>query len=147
MSSLVAVLSKAAPANASLVEKMLAAAPHRGTDLCVNTFGSCGLGVSNHSETTDGTISKSGRLLAAFVGNLDNAVELRTRLIELGCALPSCKPADLLVAAFEVFGADAPKCFRGAFSGVVTNGTDLWVFRDHIGLQTLFFRDEPKAFF
>ena len=147
MSSLVAVLSKAAPAEISLVEKMLAAAPHRGTNLHVTTFGSCALGVSNESETIDGTISKDGRLLAAFVGNLDNAVELRTRLTELGCALPSCKPADLLVAAFEIFGPDAPKYFRGAFSGVVTNGTDLWCFRDHLGFQTLFFRDEPKAFF
>jgi asparagine synthase (glutamine-hydrolysing) len=147
MSSLVAVLSKAAPADISLVEKMLAAAPHRGTDLCVTTFGSCAIGVGNDSETIDGTISRGDRLLAAFVGNLDNAVELRTRLIELGHALPSRKPADLLVAAFEVFGPDAPKYFRGAFSGVVTNGTDLWIFRDHIGLQTLFFRDEPKAFF
>ena len=74
MSSLVAVLSKAAPADISLVEKMLAAAPHRGTDLCAKTFGSCAIGVSNDSETIDGTISKGARLLAAFVGN--------TRLID-----------------------------------------------------------------
>jgi asparagine synthase (glutamine-hydrolysing) len=147
MSSLVAVLSKAAPAAVSLAEKMLAAAPHRGTNLHVTSFGSCALGISNESETIDGTISKTDRLVGAFVGNLDNAAELRTRLLELGCALPSCKPADLLVAAFEVFGPDAPKYFRGAFSGVVTNGTELWCFRDHLGLQTLFFRDEPKAFF
>src|SRR5262249_31928426 len=105
------------------------------------------LGISNQCEAVDATISAPGPLLAAFAGTPDNAGEIRDELRKLGFSLPSAKAADLVVGAIHAFGLDAPRRFRGAFSGIVTNGTELWCFRDHLGFQTLFFRDEPKRFF
>src|SRR5262245_29763885 len=147
MSSIVAALWKSGPSEPAVIDKMLQAAPHRGSNFCVSSIGSCSLGISNLTSAVDATISKQGSLLAAFNGYLDNAVELNLRLKDLGYLPASEKPADILVASFQAFGLDAPRHFRGAFCAVVTDGRNLWCFRDQVGFQTLFFRDEPKAFF
>jgi asparagine synthase (glutamine-hydrolysing) len=36
---------------------------------------------------------------------------------------------------------------RGAFAGIVTDGSNVWCFRHHIGFRSLFYRDGPRAFF
>src|SRR5207237_3419657 len=54
--------------------------------------------------------------------------------------------ADVVVAAFRACGPDAPNRMRGTFAGVVTDGSTVWCFRDHIGFRPLFYRDDSQAF-
>jgi asparagine synthase (glutamine-hydrolysing) len=143
----IAILGKKALPDESLARKMLAAAPHRGPSVTLRTIGNCVLGVANRPDSVDSAISSEGSIMAALSGRLDNATELRRTLAAAGTPPASPADADIVVAAFRVFGVDAPNKMRGAFAGIVTDGRNVWCFRDHIGFRPLFYRDDPRAFF
>jgi asparagine synthase (glutamine-hydrolysing) len=147
MGSIVAILARTIPIDMTIARRMLAAAPHRGSEFAVTLCGRCVLGASYKAESVDSTISSGGRLMAAFAGKLDNAEDLTTLLTRTGQAPKSGNPADIVVSLFEAFGADAPNRMRGVFSGIVTDGRQVWCFRDHLGFKPLYYRDEPRAFF
>jgi asparagine synthase (glutamine-hydrolysing) len=143
---MIAVLEKGAPPNESRAREMLAAAPHRGSCISLRTRGSCILGVANRPDSADASVSADGAVIAALSGRLDNASDLFQALVSAGTPPASAVGADIVVAAFRAYGADAPRRMRGAFAGVVTDGTTLWCFRDHVGFRPLFYRDEPGVF-
>jgi asparagine synthase (glutamine-hydrolysing) len=147
MGSIVAVLSRSAPADPSVARRMLAASPHRGADLVLRTCGSALIGASNSPDLTDSVFSAEGEFDAVFSGKLDNASELVKTLAASGFSTPSTNPADIVVSAFRAFGPDAPNRMRGAFAAIVTDGRRMWCFRDHLGFQPLFYRDDPQGFF
>jgi asparagine synthase (glutamine-hydrolysing) len=143
---MIAVLGKAAPPNELRAREMLAAAPHRGSCLSLRTRGNCILGVANRPDSADESISANGNVIAALSGRLDNASDLFQALVSAGMPPASSIGADIVVAAFLAYGVEAPRRMRGAFAGVVTDGTTLWCFRDHVGFRPLFYRDEPGVF-
>lgn len=147
MGSIVSILTRSAPIRTGLAQQMLAAAPHRGSDYVVTEFGNCILGVSNRADFVDSTLSNRDHLMAVFSGKLDNAAELHKMLCERGHRPASTEPAEITVSAFEAFGSEAPNRMRGTFAAIVTDGRQLWCFRDHLGLKSLFYRDDPKGFF
>lgn len=147
MGSIVAVLRRKLPPGVEFAETMLAAAPHRGSEYGFRECGSAVLGVSNKSDFVDSTISREGELMAAFSGKLDNAVDLIDSVTQKGYAPASAGAADVVVSAFKAFGPEAPNHMRGVFAGVVTDGRQMWCFRDHVGLKPLYFRDEARGFF
>src|SRR5215216_6356890 len=126
---------------------MLAAAPHRGQSVVLRKLGNCLLGVANRPDFVDSAISSAGTIIAALAGRLDNAAELHRALTAGGTPPVTLADADIVVAAFRAFGVEAPKRMRGAFAGIVTDGNNIWCFRDHIGFRPLFYRDDPRAFF
>jgi len=126
---------------------MLAAAPHRGTEYRVQICGNCILGVSNKNDFLDSTLSQEGDVVAAFSGKLDNAAHLHKILAQKGQPPASANAADVVVSAFRLFGPDAPNKMRGVFAGIVSDGRQMWCFRDHLGFKSLYYRDEEAAFF
>jgi asparagine synthase (glutamine-hydrolysing) len=147
MGSIAAILARSIPVDTNLTRRMLAASPHRGSDFIVRICGSCVLGLSNQQDFIDSTMSRDSEFMAVFSGKLDNAAELQKMLATAGHAPASRDAADITVSMFKAFGPDAPNYMRGAFAGIVTDGTHVWCFRDHIGFQPLFYRDDPHAFF
>jgi len=143
---MIAILGKEAPPSEGLARKMLAASAHRGECVTLRTLGNCVLGVANRADFVDSAISSEGDIIAALSGRLDNASELHRTLTAAGTAPASPSDADIVVAAFRAFGTDAPNRMRGAFAGIVTDGRNVWSFRDHIGFRPLFYRDDPTAF-
>ena len=127
--------------------RMLAAAPHRGSEFDTRICKSVVLGVSKRTGANDATMSVEGDITAAFTGSLDNASELSRQLTAAGFHPVSPAAADIVVSAFRAYGADAPNRLRGTFAGVVTDGQHLWSFRDHLGFQPLFYSDQPHGFF
>lgn len=105
------------------------------------------LGTSNAPDHIDSVTSAEGEFSAVFAGKLDNALELAKDLTATEFPCASTNPADIAVSAFRAFGSDAPSRMRGVFAGVVTDGQRMWCFRDHLGFQPLFYRDEPQGFF
>jgi asparagine synthase (glutamine-hydrolysing) len=144
---MIAILDKEAPPDVALARKMLAAAPHRGDIVTLRMLGNCVLGVANRPDSVDSAISMKGALIAALSGRLDNVTELYQTLSAAGTPPASSADADVVVAAFRAFGVEAPNRMRGAFAGIVTDGRNVWCFRDHVGFRPLFYRDEPRAFF
>jgi asparagine synthase (glutamine-hydrolysing) len=124
---------------------MIAAAPHRGALADSVELGSCLVAISS-SDRADTSLVSSNGTVAAFCGTLDNLEELAGELLGADVsALPS--PADVLVAGFHAYGDDLPAHLRGVFTGVLTDGSRLLCFRDHMGYGTLFYRDQPDAFY
>jgi asparagine synthase (glutamine-hydrolysing) len=142
----IAMLSRSGCADQAVARRMLAAAPHRGSCMQLQVLGNCVLGVSNRPDFTDTTLSSTGPIIAALSGTLDNAAELGNVVATAGFTPASPAPADVVVAAFRAFGPDAPSRMRGTFAGLVTDGTTLWCFRDHIGFRPLFYRDDARVF-
>jgi asparagine synthase (glutamine-hydrolysing) len=144
---MIAILGKETLPDEALARKMLAAAPHRGQRITLRTLGNCVVGVANREDFVDSAISSEGPIIAALAGRLDNAAELSRTLTAAGTPPASPADADVVVAAFRMFGVDAPNRMRGAFAGIVTDGRNVWCFRDHVGFRPLFYRDEPRAFY
>ena len=147
MSSLVAVLGKTGPPDPDAVPRMVAASPHRGTLSELRSRGHAVVAVSNAAGGSQASVSADGDLTAAFTGTLDNAAELACELTSAGFPPASSRAADVVVSAFRAFGIDAPNRMRGVFAGAVTDGRHLWLFRDHLGFQPLFYADCPRGLF
>ena len=147
MGSIVAILSRSALPDSEAARRMFAASPHRGNDVSLRACGSALLGISNSPDCIDSWLSAEGEFSAVFTGQLDNALELAKDLATSGFPSLSTSPADIAVSAFRAFGSDAPCRMRGVFAGVVTDGHRMWCFRDHLGFQPLFYRDEARGFF
>src|SRR6266542_3909945 len=132
MGSIAAILSRSGPPDAGAARRMLAASPHRGCVFDLRTCRDVILGVSNRSDAVDSAISTRGDLTAAFCGTLDNALQLTRDLTAAGFPPASSSVADIVVSAWRAFGSDAPNRLRGIFAGIVTDGRQLWTFRDHL---------------
>jgi asparagine synthase (glutamine-hydrolysing) len=147
MGALVATLTRGGRFDPSRLFRMLAASPHRGTDISHVTCGAAVLGVSNRPDFVDSTISCPGNLIAAVSGRLHNQEELARTLATSGFVSLTRNPADVVVAAFRAFGPDAANRMRGEFAAVVTDGRNMWCLRDHLGFRPLFFRDDSECFY
>ena len=136
MGSIAVVQHAHATPGGEAVERALRAAPHRGEELDVRTFGPVSLGISNAPELRDAWIAAGDGRAAVVTGTLDNAAEL---------GLDGVDPAAAVLAAFDAWGEDGPARLRGVFAGAWTDGTRLVVFRDHLGLAPLFHRESEDG--
>jgi asparagine synthase (glutamine-hydrolysing) len=121
---------------------MLTAAPHRGNRKTVASVGACTFGVSDLDGRNEATLAAEGGFGVAFAGALDNAEDLAGRF-----SSDPAVPAGVVLAAFEALGMEAVRLLRGTYACVVTNGDRLWAFRDHIGLETVFYRTAADALY
>ena len=145
MRGLAAILAPSQAPPAGRVERMLAASPHRGDRTVVASVGACTLGISDLDGRGEATLAADDALAVAFAGALDNAGELAARF---GTDPErAATPAEVVLAAFGAIGTRAPNLLRGTYACVVTDGVRLWAFRDHIGLETLFYRREADALY
>ena len=138
-----AYLSSSAPPDANVIDRMFAAAPHRGAGRAVKSHGRCAIGVSFSEEPADVSIATRDGITAAVCGRIDNLDELSSTLSGPG----DRTPADGVLAAFRAFGDTAPNRFRGVFAGILTDGSSITAFRDHVGFEPLFYRAEgPEVY-
>jgi asparagine synthase (glutamine-hydrolysing) len=128
---------------------MLAASPHRGSEVAYRTCGAAILGVSNRADPVDrAAISTPGDFACVLCGTLDNVPDLTDTASGLGFPpRANDNPADVLVAVFRALGPAAASRLRGEFAAVITDGSQMWCVRDHLGFRPLFYRDEPGAVF
>jgi asparagine synthase (glutamine-hydrolysing) len=140
--SIAVVRSAAGSAVPDSVERALRAAPHRGDELEVVTSGEIGLGATNRPGLEDAWIAVAGGRTAALTGTIDNRAAIEAALGEP----PGASPAATVLAAFAAWGPEAPARLRGVFAGAWTDGAELVVFRDHLGLAPLFHRESEGRF-
>jgi asparagine synthase (glutamine-hydrolysing) len=119
-----------------VIERMLAAAPHRGQADGYVTLGNVTLGTSNTDRASWASLGSAGGWACAIHGPVDNAADL----CQLADNAGNVAVALATLVARE--GKIAVDRLRGAFAGVATDGRDLICFRDHIGGRPLFFRHE-----
>jgi asparagine synthetase B (glutamine-hydrolysing) len=125
------------------VDRMLAAAPHRGSRTEVLTRGSCTLGTSDDPDVAEAWMADEPDFAVAFTGRLDNTEELRTLLEAEGEHSFGDSPASVVAALFRRHGDAGPALMRGSFAVAITDGERMWAFRDQLGFRSLFHRVEP----
>lgn len=145
MGSLVAFLARSGPPTVTTVERMILAAPHRGALTDKVVLRQCAMAVSQTSRSDVSLASRDG-LAAAFCGVLDNLAEITAELgLVSGDARRSASPAEVILEVYRAFGEETPAHLRGFFSAVVTDGSKLICFRDHLGFGTLFYRRDSAG--
>ncbi|MGH2500650.1 MAG: asparagine synthase-related protein, partial [Candidatus Limnocylindria bacterium] len=142
MGAIAACLSPSPPADPSRVERMLRAAPHRGQRYQVLARGRCAVGVSRPEDGADASIAADDGWIAALTGridDLDRLVAVRRDACGDGAA------AAALLAAFRERGIALADRLRGAFAAMISDGSSLWCFRDHVGFAPLFYRRDGNG--
>jgi asparagine synthetase B (glutamine-hydrolysing) len=146
MGSLALVIPSSAFSSTGVAERMLAAAPHRGTPEEPHSIGLARCGITSTGDRDQTSVAVDHGLLAAFVGILDNLGPLAA---ELGVTERDGTPsaARIYLEAFRRWGDAAPARLRGPFAAVVTDGETVRATRDPLGLRSLFFRRDPRGIF
>ncbi len=119
------------------VESALTAAPHRGTAATLVEREQCTLGIASRPDDPNcAAVGSHGRFAVAFEGRLDNRAEIARDI-----GLPADADLDVLLAeAFARHGERLPRHLRGRYLAVVTDGTRMWAWRDHLGFAACSFR-------
>jgi asparagine synthase (glutamine-hydrolysing) len=142
--SIVAVLSADGRPDARLAEKMLAAAPHRGSRVEVVPHGATALGTSCSGARPDASVAATDRVAVVFSGIMDNLPELAAE-VGLAAAGRPLTPAQVLARLYERHGDDTPRRLRGVFAVIVSDGGRLFCFRDQVGFTPLFYRHDRRG--
>jgi asparagine synthase (glutamine-hydrolysing) len=145
--ALAAFLTPQGEARAEVVERMLEASPHRGTTTEVFVHRRCILGCAVAAGFDDASVAEVGRFAAAFCGSLDNLEDLVSELSRAGFALTERSPSAVVAAGFEVWGIRVAERIRGPFTAAISDGNQLFCFRDALGFGPLFYRGDTGGFF
>ncbi len=144
-----------APAPAGLVERMTAAMAPRGPDGVAHwTQGHVALGCALLRATAESREERQplanarGDLHLVFDGVLSNWTELREKVQARGAALRDRSDAELVLAAYDVFGEDCVREIDGDFAFVVWDGRRRVAFcaRDRLGRRPFFYMWTGRAF-
>jgi asparagine synthase (glutamine-hydrolysing) len=146
MSGVAALLSLAESPGVSSLATMLQAVPHRGTFSQTVEHGRAALGVVAHSpESPDASLDVADGYAGAVVGLIDNARELERELRSRRSLPPVVSTARLTIELYRAYGPDAANRLRGVFAVVLTDGEQIFCFRDHVGYTSLFFRHDENG--
>jgi asparagine synthase (glutamine-hydrolysing) len=146
MSSISVQLCAGHPPDRGAVERALRSAPHRGTLHAIAVLGRCAIGIARREDGLDDSgLAIEDDLVVGFCGTLDNLEEVAARHSDAE-PLPSPSPtAQAVLRAWREFGEATPTLLRGAYSIAVTDGSQLWYFRDHLGVGTLYRRQHADC--
>ncbi len=151
------------PAARAEVETMNAAMYHRGPDdggvFCEENvaLGHRRLSIIDLTELgRQPMFSESGGLVLVFNGEIYNFVEIRDELIARGHRFRSQSDSEVLLAAYEAWGADCVRRFNGMWAFAIYDRVSkkLFLSRDRLGIKPLYyvldegrfaFASEPKA--
>ena len=126
---------------------MLEAAPHRGSQHDFLVLGRCVLGTSNSTELPDASLFERDGIAVAFAGVLDNLEDLRIRFRDPLSEDETVTPAKVVASVFRRLRDDTPAALRGMYAAVITDGSTVWCFRDHIAFGQLFYRLDPQGLY
>jgi asparagine synthase (glutamine-hydrolysing) len=138
-----------APVDPSTVDAMMAVLRHRGPDGSGRFVDrNVGLGhlrlsiidVDGGSQPID---NEDGTLHVVFNGEIYNFVELRAELEGFGHRFKTRSDTEVIVHAYEQWGAGCVRRFNGMFAFALWDSTrrELFLARDHLGIKPLYYVD------
>ena len=139
-----------------VLENMRDTMSHGGPDAAnvyINTDETVGLG---HRRLSILDLSEAGNQpmyykhwVVVFNGEIYNFMEIRNELENLGISFSTGTDTEMLIKAFEVWGYDAVKKFRGMFAFAIwdENEKKLILCRDRVGVKPLYYYKKDDLFF
>ena len=128
---------------------MLDGARHRGGAVAHVSVDRCSLGAVWNPGLPDTAIGTADDLGVVVTGSIDNQAELAKRYsVPPRSAEASGAHASvaLIAAMYRAHGPDLPSYLRGVFAGIITDGSQAFCFRDHLGHRPLFYRHDAHGF-
>ena len=128
------------------VQAMTAAMAYRGPDGIAHwasgpaALGHCAMDASEAAVMPQPLLSEDGQVAAVFDGYLANHTELRADLAARGARLRSTSDAELVLCAYEAWGADFARHLDGEFAAALWDARrrEAFCVRDHHGLRPLY---------
>lgn len=160
MCGIAGVLGQVAPSSArSAVERMMNAQVHRGPDdegIEARQFGEYAV-VLGHRRLAILDLSPLGHQpmenpdtgdLVVYNGEIYNFWDLRAALEQAGYRFRSRGDTEVLLRAYEHWGADCLEKFRGMFAFALWDARRqrLCLARDHLGIKPLYYAARPGSF-
>jgi asparagine synthase (glutamine-hydrolysing) len=142
-----------APVDASLIEAMLAAAPHRGPD-GRGTWTAPGIGLGHLrlaiidlAGSPQPMASLDGSVMLVFNGEIYNFRELRRELQGQGMQFRTDGDSEVIIAAWQRWGVDCLPRLHGMFAFALYDlrRRTLLLARDRLGVKPLFMADLPQG--
>src|SRR6185437_9930405 len=135
------------PIDRELLQRMTSALQHRGPDgHGYFVDGAIGLGHRRLSiidvEGGGQPISnEDGTLQVVFNGEIYNYVELRKELAGFGHLFKTASDTEVILHAYEQWGASCVNRFNGMFAFAIVNVRDntMLLARDHLGIKPLYY--------
>ena len=139
------------PVSKEAVTRMSQAMTHRGPDGSGHFFdGEVGLG---HRRLSIIDLERGGQPLSnedntiqiVFNGEVYNYIELRQQLIAHGHRFKTDSDTEVIIHAYEQWGADCVNRFNGMFAFALwnTRTRTLFLARDHLGIKPLYYFRSP----
>lgn len=139
----------------TMLEAMAAAIAHRGPDDSgIHVDGSAGLAnvrlavIDPSAAGHQPMVSADGRYAIAYNGELYNYRELAAQLVSRGCAFVSRTDTEVVLRAYEVWGAGCLDRFNGMFAFAVWDSREreLLLARDRFGIKPLYYGTTGGSF-
>lgn len=142
------------PADAGLLQKMIAAVRHRGPDDCgIYTKGNAGLGHARLSiiDLAGGhqpMQSADGELAIAFNGEIFNYIELREELEKRGHRFVTTSDTEVILHQYQEDGEECVHRFNGQWAFAIWDQRKrkLFLSRDRMGIRPLFYSETNRGF-
>ncbi len=143
------------PADREVFARMLAAIAHRGPDGCGHWIeGPVAMGYQMFHTTPEAVreiqplSDPQGRYHMVFDGRVDNRADLARMIRIAGVNVRDDTDAELVLRAYECFGADLPRRIIGDFSLLIWDASkrELFCARDPIGIRTLNYYCDGRSF-
>jgi asparagine synthase (glutamine-hydrolysing) len=136
-----------------IVHKMNERIVHRGPDAeglfeQENVYlGHRRLSIIDLSEAANQPMQKHGYTLV-FNGEIYNYIELREELKSLGYSFDTNSDSEVILSAYNYFGADCTKKFNGMWSFLLLDSSkdELFVSRDQFGIKPLYYYQTNELF-
>ena len=136
------------PASDREIQRMTDAIEHRGPDgqgvLCRENvaLGHRRLAIIDLATGQQPMSNEDGTIWITYNGELYNFRELRQELVACGHTFRSHSDTEVIVHAYEEWGDDCVKRFRGMFAFAIADfgRRRLFVARDHFGIKPLYYR-------
>ena len=126
---------------------MADSAPHRGPAVEAIHLDRCALSVRYAPESADTVLGNRRGLAIAATGSVDNAGQFATALGLTDDPDESTDLLDLLARGYELLGDELPGRLRGVFAVAISDGNNLFAFRDHVGYRPLFYRLDASGLY
>lgn len=156
MSGLAAIFNlDGAPADAAVLERMLAAVPYRGPDGFGRfVSGPIALGHAMLHSTpeskgeTQPLADQSGQMVLTLDGRVDNRDELSQAVTDAGFAPRADTDAELVLCAYQAWGAEAPRRIIGDFAFIIWDGVRrrMLCARDIFGVRAFYYHHGQHGF-
>lgn len=135
------------------LDRMAEAIGHRGPDSvgCISdscaALGNTRLSILDLSSASNQPfVSDDKRLVLVQNGEIYNYIELRDELRRLGARFRTSGDTEVLLRAFEVWGASFVERLNGMFAIAIYDTVErrLWLYRDRLGVKPLYISGTPE---